>query len=169
MSFCESFCKRIHGTKGQFSTPRLWGSACFVVCASCILLALHRVGTHMSQQTVLKEQGLKTTVRKLRFIITVAAFVIHWFDVLERFSINFLEEWLLLLYKNLRSFLFPCLQWFIFCWIQQSPSTECYHFMRDTHSKHRKTTPKAQRIIYSDSNRSLFYSETANDICSTMC
>lgn len=29
------------------------------------------VGTHMSQQTILKEQGLKTTVRKLRFIITV--------------------------------------------------------------------------------------------------
>lgn len=29
------------------------------------------VGTHMSQQTMLKEQGLNTTVRKLRFITTV--------------------------------------------------------------------------------------------------
>lgn len=72
--------------------------------------------------------------------------------------------------KNLKSLHFPCLQWCIFVG-SSSPHPQNVTILWGTHShfKHSKTTSKAQRIIYSDSSRSLFYSEIANDICSTMC
>lgn len=47
------------------------------ICLFCGMCILYTAGItqsmweHTSQQTILKEQGLKTTVRKLRFIITV--------------------------------------------------------------------------------------------------
>lgn len=126
------------------------------------------VGTHMSQQTILKERGLKTTIRKLRFIITVTLplsldDLMCWRGFLWIFS----EEWLLLLHKNLKSFLFPCLQGFGFA----VPGHRMLPFYKgETHILSTAKQPqKAQRIIYSDSSRSLFYSEIASDICSTMC
>lgn len=172
MSFCGLFCKRIHETKGQFNTLRLWGSACFVVCAPCLLLALHRVygNSHVTTNNT-KRTRPKNNCKKIKiYYYCHTAFVIGWLDMSERFSINFSEEWLLLLHKNLKFFLFPCLRWFIFAGSSSPhPQNVTILWGTDSHFKHSKTTPKAQRIIYSDSSRSLFYSEIANDICSTMC
>lgn len=134
MSFWELFCKRIHETKRQFNTLRLWGTACFVVCVSCILLALHRVcgNPHVTTNNT-KRTGPKNNRKKIKiYFYCHTALVIGWFDVLERFSMNFLEEWLLVLYKKSEIFSVPMSSVIYFCWIQQSSSTECYHFMRDT-------------------------------------
>lgn len=110
------FCKRIHETKGQFNTLRLWGSACFVVCAPSILLALHRVcgNSHVITKNTKRTRPKNNCMKIKIYYYCHTAFVIGWFDMLEKFSMNFSEEWLLLLHKNLKSFLFPCLQWFIF-------------------------------------------------------
>lgn len=172
MSFCESFCKRIRETERQFNTLRLGGSACFVLCASCILLALYRVcgNPHVTTNNT-KATRPKNDCKKIKiYYCCHTVFVIGWFDVLERFSMNFQKNDYCFCTKNLKSFLFPCLQWFIFA-ESSSPHPQNFTILWGTHShfKQSKTTPKAQRIIYSDSSRSLFYSEIANDICSTMC
>lgn len=174
MSFCEQFCKRIHETKGQFNTLRLWGSACFVECASCILLALHGVcgNTHVTTNNT-KRTRLKNNCKKIKiYYYCHTAFVIGWFDVLEMFLLNFQRINYFYCYYKKISNLF-CSHVFSDLFLLDPAVPICRMLPFDEGQTHilstAKQPQKAQRIIYSDSSRSLFYSEIANDICSTMC